>query len=194
MKPNNFSQVPYAGSTLVNIQSRKRNQVDAETLAKLWNIDHKKALKNITCTTQQGIRSFLRPSLSRSYPKTYSVMCYNRLPHSMLSYTLNYGFVSKRGNKYGRDYFTQYRWSRCHPMKLKSEAHEYMSMLFKHDGVPPNIVFNNSKDQSLDKFYSKYCEADCHIVNTNPYYPWMMAAEGCIKHLNQGSSRKMLKS
>ena len=79
-------------------------------------------------------------------------------------------------------------------MKLKSEAHEYLYMLFKFDDVPPNIVVNNSKEQSLDKFASKCREAYCHLVNTEPYSPWMMAAKGCIKHLNQGSSRKMLKS
>ena len=79
-------------------------------------------------------------------------------------------------------------------MKLKYEDHEYFSLLFKHDDVPPKIVVDNSKEQSLGKFCSKCCEADFHLVNTEPYSPQMMAAKLCIKHPKQGSSWKMLKS
>ena len=111
MKPKNLSQVSYAYSTLGNIQSRKRKQVDAETLAKRWNIDHKKALKTVKRTTQRGIRTFINPSFSRSYPTNYCMMRYNRLPHSVFSYTMKSGVVSKRGNKYGQYFCTQYRWS-----------------------------------------------------------------------------------
>ena len=68
-------------------------------------------------------------------------------------------------------------------MRLKSEAYETLSMLFKCDGVLPKIVVDNSKDQSLGKFASKCREAYCRLVNTDPFYSWMMAEEGCIKHL-----------
>ena len=74
MKPNNVSQVSYADFTLGNIQSWKRKQVDAENLAKLWNIDHKKALKTVKRTTQRGITSCIHPSLSWRYPKNYRMM------------------------------------------------------------------------------------------------------------------------
>ena len=56
------------------------------------------------------------------------------------------------------------------------------------------IVVHNSKEQSLGKFASKCCEADCHLVNTEPYSPWMMSTKGCSKHLKQGLYHKMLKS
>ena len=147
MKQDNVSQVSYADSTLGNIHSRKSKQLDAEILAKLWNIDRKKALKTIKRTTHRGIRSCLHPSLYRHFPTNYCIMRYNCLPHSMLSDTMKSGVVSKRRNKYGQVYCTQYRWSWCHPIKLKSESHEYLSMLFKHDCVPPNIVVDNSKEQ-----------------------------------------------
>ena len=79
-------------------------------------------------------------------------------------------------------------------MARKSEAHETLSILFKRDGVPPKIVADNSKEQSFGNFARKCREADCHLVNTEPHSPWMMAAEGCIKELKPGSSWKMLKS
>ena len=56
-------------------------------------------------------------------------------------------------------------------------------MLFKRDGVTPNIVVNNSRECR---------EANCHIVNTEPRSPWMIAAEGLIKEPKCGSSRKLL--
>ena len=75
-------------------------------------------------------------------------------------------------------------------MKLKSEAHESLSMIFKRDGVPPKIVFDNSKEQSLGKFSIKCRESDCCLVNTETYSPCMVEAKRYIKHLNQGLSRK----
>ena len=81
-------------STLGNIQSRKRKQFDSETLSKRWNIDRKKALKTFKRTTQRGIRTCLHPYLSRRYPKNDCMMCYNRLHHSMFSYTMESGVIS----------------------------------------------------------------------------------------------------
>ena len=164
-----MSQVPNADYTLANIHSRKRKQVDAETIAKLWNINRKKALKTVERTTQRGIRSCLHPYLSHRYSTNNRMMRYSRLPHSVLSDTMKSGVVSKIGNKYGQDYCTQYGWSRCYTMKLKSEAHEYLSMLFIRDGVPPKIVVDNSKEKSLGKFSSKCREADYQLVNTYLY-------------------------
>ena len=106
---------------------------------------------------------------------------YKRLPHPVCSDTLKAGgVVSTRGNKYGQAYCTQFGWARVHPMQLKSEAHKTLSLMFKRDGVPPKIVVDNSKEQTLGKFKKKCKEADCHLVTTEPYSPWMQAAEGCI--------------
>ena len=67
-------------------------------------------------------------------------------------------------------------------------------MLFRHDGVQPNMVVNNSKEQYLVKFASECLEDDFHLVNKGTYSPRMMSDEGFIKHLKQGLSRKMLNS
>ena len=89
----------------------------------------------------------------------------------MTTHTMKSGIVSTRGNRYSQVYCTQYWWSRCHILKLKSEAQKYLSMLFKRDGVPPKIVVDNSKEQSLGKFASECFEADCHLINTDHYSP-----------------------
>ena len=79
-------------------------------------------------------------------------------------------------------------------MVSKSQADESLSLLFQRDGVPPKMVVDGSKEQLLRKFKSKCQEADCHLVSTEPYSPWMQATEGCNKHCKQGSVRKMLAS
>ena len=80
-------------------------------------------------------------------------------------------------------------------MKRKSEAVETLSLVFKRNGVPPNVVVDNSKEQSLGKFRAKCLEADSHLVNTEPYSPWQQAAEGCVKRITKlASSNKMLKT
>ena len=96
--------------------------------------------------------------------------------------------------KYGQAYCTSFGWSRCHPMKKKSEAHETLSLMFKRDGFPPRMIVDNSKGKSLGKFRQKCREVDCHLVKNEPYSPWQQAYGGCIKELKKASSRKLISS
>jgi hypothetical protein len=79
-------------------------------------------------------------------------------------------------------------------MKLKSEAHETLLLVFNHDGVLPRMIMDKSKEQSLGKFLKKCKEADCHLVNTEPYSPWQQASEGGIKETKRGFSCKMIRT
>ena len=177
-----------------DVKSKRTTLVDGDLLAKRWKIDRRKARNTVKATTQRGVRTCLHPSLSRRYPTNDRMLRYDRLPHNVFSDTLIAGIVSKSGNKYAQVYCSQYGWSRFHPMRNKSDAHETLSLMFQRDGVPPRICIDGSKEQSLGSFGKKCKEADCHLVNTEPYSPWMNAAEGCVKHVKQGSSRKMMMS
>jgi hypothetical protein len=79
-------------------------------------------------------------------------------------------------------------------MTRKGEAHETLSLLFHGDGVPLTMVFDSLKEQCQGDFKRKLCKADCHARQTEPYSPWQQAAEGCIRELKQGVSRKMIKT
>ena len=96
-------------------------------------------------------------------------MRYKRLPHPVFADKMAAGVVSNHQNKYAQAYCTQYGWSRVHPMRLKKYSHETLSLIFKRDGVPPKIVVDNSKEQTLGKFAKKCREDDCHLVTTEPY-------------------------
>jgi hypothetical protein len=79
-------------------------------------------------------------------------------------------------------------------MTRKGEAHETLSLLFHRDGVPPTMVLDGSKEQTKGDFKRKFCEADCHTRQTEPYSPWQQATEGCIRKLKHGVSHKMIKT
>jgi hypothetical protein len=80
-------------------------------------------------------------------------------------------------------------------MTKKGEAHETLSLLFHHDGVPPTMVFDGLKEQCQGDFKRKLCKADdCHARQTEPYSPWQQAAEGCICELKWGVSHKMIQT
>jgi hypothetical protein len=79
-------------------------------------------------------------------------------------------------------------------MTRKGEAHATLSLLFHHDGVPPTMVFDGSKEQCKVDFKRKLREADCHAKQTEPYSLWQQAAEGCIRELKCGVSLEMIKT
>ena len=78
-------------------------------------------------------------------------------------------------------------------MCKKSEAHEALSLLFSCEGVPPVMVADGSKEQTLGQFKRKLMQADCWLRQIEPYSPWMNAAECSIRELKRGSGRKMEK-
>jgi hypothetical protein len=79
-------------------------------------------------------------------------------------------------------------------MTRKGEALDILSLVFHRDGVPPTMIFDGSKEQTTADFKCKLREADCHGRQTEPYSSWQQAAEGCIRELKRGSSRKMIKT
>jgi hypothetical protein len=56
------------------------------------------------------------------------------------------------------------------------------------------MVTDDSKEQTKGDFRRKLREAECHPRVTEPYSPWQQAAEGCIRKLKRGSTRKMNKT
>ncbi len=79
-------------------------------------------------------------------------------------------------------------------MTTKGDAHESLSLSFHRDGVPPTMIFDGLKEQTLGNFKRKLREADCHAKQAEPYSSWQQATEGCIRKLKRGVSCKMMKT
>ena len=119
---------------------------------------------------------------------------YPRMPHPVFGNTMFAGTESKNGNKCCQVFATNFCWAYAHSLKQKGEAHGALSLLFKCDGVPPEMILDGSKEQIEGAFKRKLKEVNCHLCMTEPYLPWQQAAEGCIHELKQGVSRKMIKT
>jgi hypothetical protein len=87
---------------------------------------------------------------------------YKCVLHTLFSDTFFARSVSRQGNKMAQSYATYFGWARAHPMKRKGDAHETLSLVFQHDGVPPTMVSNDSKEQTKGEFQRKLKKADCH--------------------------------
>jgi hypothetical protein len=80
------------------------------------------------------------------------MLWYKHVLHTMFSDTSFAGSVSRQGNKMAQAYATSFGWARAHPMKRKGDAHETLSPVFQHDGVPPAMVTNDSKELTKGEF------------------------------------------
>jgi len=187
-----ISTVETAGNG--HFRTKTKKPIDHTVLASRWMMSPDKALQTINVTTQRGVRTCINPTLSRRFPTNDRFARYRRLPEDLFTDTLIAGTVSKRGNKNTQVFTARNGWMRAHPMRRKGEAHEALSLLFHRDGVPPVMVVDGSKEQTSADFRRKLKEADCHLRQTEPYSPWMQAAEGAIRELKRGVTRKMTRT
>ena len=70
-------------------------------------------------------------------------------------------------------------------MKLKSEAHEALSVHVQQDNVLPTILCDNPKEMVLGQFNRKIKEASCHLKQTESFTPWLNAAKREMKELRK---------
>ena len=116
--------------------------VDAPTLAKRWNIPIDRAKNTVLVTTQRGVQHVANPSIMRRFLTNYRMMRYNRLPHPMFTDTLLASTASQRGHKFAQVFATSYGWSRTIPMTKKSDSPFSLDRLFRHKGVPPEMIMD----------------------------------------------------
>jgi Reverse transcriptase (RNA-dependent DNA polymerase) len=191
-----FGGTAQAHVTVAAVQSSKRGvAVSGSELAKRWNIGLERANNTVKATTQRGVRSLLHPHLSRRFRTNDRQLRYRRLTHDIYSDTMESKTVSWfRQNRYAQVFGTNFGWSRAFPMKRKGDAHEALSLLAQRVGVPPHMIMDGSKEQQLGEFRRKAREMGCRVTQSEPYSPWMIAAEGTIRELKKGAGRKAMKS
>ena len=60
-------------------------------------------------------------------------------------------------------------------MKTRWEAHDALPLMFQHEDVPPLMVMDDLKEQTLGKFCQKFQDASYEQKTTKPYSPWQHA-------------------
>ena len=76
----------------------------------------------------------------------------------------------------------------------KRDAHHGLSLMAAQYGIPPHLIIDGSKEQTLREFRKKARQFGCHIKQSWPYSPWQIMAEEVIKELKRGSGRKIIKN
>ena len=100
------------------------------------------------------------------------------MPHPIFNDTLLAGTMSQRGHNFAQVFATSYGWSRTIPMTKKSDTPFAIDSLFRHEGVPPEMIMDGSKEQILGDFSRKLRDAGCHRKQIEPHSPWMNLCEG----------------
>ena len=184
------------GQSIKRIAMLKQQfKVRPEDLAKMWGIGLPAAKWMLEATTQHGLRTILHPTLSRQFWMNDHQLRYQRLAHKMFTDMLEANTVSwYQQNRYAQVFATKFGWVQVFPMKKKSDAHEGLSLMAQRDGVPPAIVMDGSKEQTMGMFRKKARQMDCHIKQTEPYLPWQNVAEGAIREVQRAAGCKMAKA
>jgi hypothetical protein len=134
--------------SLVNSEMRDTGEVDAATLATNWRIGVEAANRMPLATTQRGIRRMIHPSLTKRYKTNDRQLRYRRLPVTMFTDTMYSTILSRQQKKVSQVFCTDFDFVRASPMKLESEAHEALSLLFHRSGVPNVMVMDGSKAEN----------------------------------------------
>ena len=86
-----------------------------------------------------------------------------------------------RDNKCAQIFANDFGWLCSFPMKLNSEAHEALFLLFHWNGVPSAIICDNAKMMIQGKFNKKLKEVSLHFRQTRQFTPWSNATEREMK-------------
>jgi hypothetical protein len=148
------------------IHSKASKPVDAGTLAKRWLIPANHAARTVDRTTQRGVCTMLNPTLSCCFLTNDRMLHYARMPHPVFGNTMFAWTEPKKSNKCCQVFATNFGWARAHPFKRKGEAHEALSLMFKRDGVLPEMILDGSKEQVEGAFKHELKEVYCHLHGT----------------------------
>ena len=149
----NKVQVPTLQSG--NLRSKQGKSVDVLAIAKQWMISPDRDKNTVQKTTQRGIRTVINPHMSRRYQINERMLRYPCLTYPVFTDTMVSGTVSNCGNNNAQVYGTSFGWKWLFPMKLKSDAHETFSLIFKSDGVTHETIMDNSREQLISEFRKK---------------------------------------
>ena len=175
--------------------SRRFNSLSPQLLDRRWGTHLETAKQTLDATTQRSLCCVLNPTMTRRYRMNDQQLRYRLLSHDIFTDTLEASVRSWfRQNRYSQVFATAFGRCRVYPMKKKRDSHHGVSLMASRYGVPPQLIMDGSKEQTLGEFQKKARQFGFHIKQSEPYSPWKIMSEGAIKELKSGSGRKMMRS
>lgn len=175
-------------------ESKERHtSVTPEDLSERWCIGLGQAKETLKRTTQRIVRSAVMP-LARRY-RADRMYEKRRLRGEWFTDTMDGRVVSKDGNRYGQVFANKGYFAQIYPMDTKSKAGDALRTFIQEFGVPENLTFDGSKEQTGKKTeFMKQVrknDIDFHIIeperhNQNP-------CEGVIREVRRKWFRTMIR-
>ncbi len=135
--------------------SQQKLANDSNMLAWHWGIPLHKTKRTVQRTSQHGVRNIENLTLAHRFCTNDRMLQYCRLHHTIFADTMFASTLSRRSNKLAQIFISNFGWSHAYPMKTKGEAHNALSLMFQHEGIPPLTIMDGSKEQTLRKFCQK---------------------------------------
>jgi hypothetical protein len=156
------------------VSSTKRYNVDANQLAKLWNIGLSTAMKTIKCTTQKGVRNTMYP-IERRFRTKQAQLRYKQLSGRHGTFYTDTFFAntnSLNGCKMAQIYVNDLSFTKVYPMKNKSDIPDTLSNFIHDVGIPHTIHSDNAPEIEKGKFRQLFKDYGIIQTFTEPYSPW----------------------
>ncbi len=94
------------------------------------------------------------------------IICYNTGAYVTWYSPIQCYTYLHRNKKYPQVFVSDFGWVCVYLMKTKGEAHKALNLMFQREGVPPTMVMDGSKEQTLGKFFWKLVDAHCQLKQT----------------------------
>ena len=133
--------------------SKRRNSLSPQLLARRWETHLETAKRTLDATTQRSVRYILKPTMTCRYLTNDRQLRYRWLSHDIFTDTLEASVRSWfRQNQYSQFFATAFFWCRVYLIKKKQDAHHGLSLISARDGVPPHLIMDIFKEQTLGEF------------------------------------------
>ena len=173
--------------------SDRRDGVDATTMARNWGIGLHAAKETLKVTTHRGVQTMVHLSLSRRFWTNDRQIRYRCFGIDCFTNTFIAKTESRQKNRYAQVFCTTQGWTRAFLMKLKSEAHHALSLLYSREGAPDIMVMDNAREQFKGDFRKKNHAVITNVKQTEPHLQWTNTAEGDICELKKAHGCDMVR-
>ena len=181
--------------TVSDITHRRKGTVNANEIAKRWNIGLPSAERTFATTTQLGVRDFTGDSEGgRRLKHTAYQLRHRRLRADVYTDTLFSETKSLDQNTCGQIFATDFGWVHFVPMRSKGDAPETLAPIFDEYGIFNHIIPDNAPELTSHAFRKIVHKYGSRIKPVEAWTPNQNLAEANIRELKRLHRREMQRS
>jgi hypothetical protein len=177
-------------------QKRKPNEALRDKVSQTFGIGLETADRTIQATTQLAIRHAIHP-IHRRYRTQVAQLRYPRLSgrHGKFHTDTFFSSTASLSNcAMGQMYTNDVNFTKFYPMKKKSDAPDTLISFMQDIGIPSELHSDDAKELTLGKMGDLARQFWIRTTQSEPYSPWQVRAELCIREVKKAVRHAMLKT